>query len=55
MTWTHISRDLKGTLKTRDGDANCYGTNLGSILSGKALKVYSRLPASEARDYYKLK
>ena len=28
-------------------DANCYGTYLGSLLSGKALKVYSRHPASE--------
>ena len=36
-------------------DADCYGTYLGSLLSGKALEVYSRLPASEARDYYKLK
>ena len=35
-------------------DADCYGTYLGSLLSGKALDVYSRLPASEARDYYKL-
>ena len=33
----------------------CYGTYLGTLLSGKALEVYSRLPASEARDYYKLK
>ena len=33
----------------------CYGTYLGTILSGKALEVYSRLPASEAKDYYKLK
>ena len=36
-------------------EAGCYGTYLGTLLSGKALKVYSRLPASEARDYYKLK
>ena len=36
-------------------DADCYGTFLGSLLSGKALEVYSRLPASEARDYYRLK
>ena len=36
-------------------DADCYATYLGSPLSGKALEVYSRLPASEARDYYKLK
>ena len=36
-------------------DAACYGTYLGSLLSGKALDVYSQLPASEARDYYKLK
>ena len=33
----------------------CYGTYLGTLLSGKALEVYSRLPASEAKDYYKLK
>ena len=33
----------------------CYGTYLGTLLSGKALEVYSRLPASEANDYYKLK
>ena len=38
-----------------DENADCYGTYLGSLLSGKALEVYSRLPASEARDYYKLK
>ena len=36
-------------------DADCYGTYLGSLLSGKALEVNSRLPASEARDYYKSK
>ena len=36
-------------------DADCYGTYLGSLLSVKALEVYSRLPASETRDYYKLK
>ena len=36
-------------------DADCYGTYLGSLLSGKALEVSSRLPASEARDYYRLK
>ena len=36
-------------------DADCYGTYLGSLLSGKALEVYSRITASEARDYYKLK
>ena len=36
-------------------DANCYGTYLGSLLSGKALEVYSRLPNSEASDYYQLK
>ena len=36
-------------------EAGCYGTYLGTLLSGKALEVYSRLPASEARDYYKLK
>ena len=33
----------------------CYGTYLGTLLSGKALEVYSRLPASEAKDYSKLK
>ena len=36
-------------------EAGCYGTYLGTLLSGKALEVYSRLPASEARDYYMLK
>ena len=36
-------------------DANCYGTYLGSLLSGKALEVYSRLPNSEASDYSQLK
>ena len=36
-------------------DDNCYGTYLGSLLSGKALEVYSRLRASEAHDYYQLK
>ena len=36
-------------------DGDCYGTYLGCLLSGKALEVYSRLLASEARDYYKLK
>ena len=36
-------------------DVNCYGTYLGSLLSGKALEVYSRLPNSEASDYYQLK
>ena len=36
-------------------EAGCYGTYLGTLLIGKALEVYSRLPASEARDYYKLK
>ena len=36
-------------------DANCYGTYLGSLLSGKALEVYSRLPNSEASEYYQLK
>ena len=36
-------------------DADCYGTYLGSLLSGKAFEVYSRLPASKARDYYKIK
>ena len=36
-------------------DADCYGTYLGSLLSGKAFEFYSRLPASEACDCYKLK
>ena len=36
-------------------DADCYGAYLGSLLSGKALEVYSRITAFEARDYYKLK
>ena len=36
-------------------EAGCYGTYLGTFLSGKALVVFSRQPASEARDYYKLK
>ena len=36
-------------------DANCYGTYLGSLLSGKALEVYWRLPNSEASDYSQLK
>ena len=33
----------------------CYGAFLGSLLTGLALEVYSQLPASEARDYDKLK
>ena len=36
-------------------EAGCYGTYLGTLLSGKSLEVYTRLPASEVRDYYKLK
>ena len=36
-------------------DPECYGTYLGSLLSVKALEVYSRLPAFDARDYDKLK
>ena len=31
-------------------EAGCYGTYLGTLLSGKAMEVYSRLPASEARE-----
>ena len=36
-------------------DPGCHGTYLGFLLSGKAPEVYSRLPASDARDYLKLK
>ena len=36
-------------------EPECYGTYLEPLLSGKALEVYSRLPASDARDYDKLK
>ena len=36
-------------------DPECFGTYLGSLLSGKALEVYSRLPAADARDYETLK
>ena len=42
-------------VETEGWDADCYGTYLGSLLSGKAFEVYSRLPASKARDYYNLK
>ena len=41
--------------ENEEWDADCYGPYLGSLLAGKALEFYSRLPASEARDYYKLK
>ena len=41
--------------ETEGWDADCYGTYLGSLLSGIALEVYSRLPASKARDCYNLK
>ena len=41
--------------ENRGWEANCFGTYLGSILSGKALEVYFRLPASEAREYRNLK
>ena len=36
-------------------DPECFGTYLGSLLSGKALEVYSQLPAADARDYETLK
>ena len=55
MTWMPISRDSKGMLNTRDGMPTVTGLILGSLLSGKALAVYSRLPNSEASDYYQLK
>ena len=36
-------------------DRDDYALNLGALLTGKALEVYSRLPLQEANDYEKLK
>ena len=36
-------------------DGDDYALNLGALLTGKALEVYSRLPLQETNDYEKLK
>ena len=55
MIWNANLQRFEMYAENEGFEDGCYGTYLGTILSGKALEVYPRLPASEAKDYYKLK
>ena len=54
-TWTPYLQRFERYADNEGLDPECFGTYLGSLLSGKALEVYSRLPASDARNYETLK
>ena len=48
-------RRFERVAKAMNWDIRNYGIMLGTLLSGKALNVYARLPNSEADDYGKIK
>ena len=48
-------RRFERVAKAMNWDTRNYGIKLGTLLGGKALNVYARLPNSEADDYSKIK